>query len=421
MKTNKQTRQGTVSVIVAICLTVLIGIAAFALDGGLIQHNRRTTQAAADAAALAAASELYLNFPTYSGLDGSGTAVAKAKAIAAANGFNNDEITNKVTVNIPPTSGLHANKAGHAQVIIEHYQERAFSAIWSNSKILIASQAVAVGMWAPFRNGILVLDPSSPAALNNNGSGQMTVVNVDVIVNSSAPDGAVATGGGSLNAPKFFLAGNPGYSTSGGGTLNGSIYNSQPPTPDPLAYLDPPNPLTLETQSRNPTNLAGSRTVYLNPGVYNGGIHVSGQVNVVMNPGIYYMDEGGFSFTGQGSLSAAGVMVYTNPRSNSDVVNINGLGTVSWSPMATGPYKGIGLWQARASTNTVALTGNGTSQIYGTFYAQKGMLTVSGNGTQDILGSQYISHKVNLGGNGNFNIDWNVDQTARMRLIRLVE
>ena len=106
MKTNKQTRQGTVSVIVAICLTVLIGIAAFALDGGLIQHNRRTTQAAADAAALAAASELYLNFPTYSGLDGSGTAVAKAKAIAAANGFNNDEITNKVTVNIPPTSVL---------------------------------------------------------------------------------------------------------------------------------------------------------------------------------------------------------------------------------------------------------------------------------------------------------------------------
>ena len=205
MKTNKQSRQGTVSVIVAICLTALIGIAAFALDGGLIQHNRRTTQAAADAAALAAANDLSVNFPTYSGLDGPGTALAKAKAIAAANGFDNDGITNKVTVNIPPITGLHAGLVGHAEVNIEFYQERAFSAVWGSGKILVASRAVAVGKWSPFRNGILVLDPSSPAALNTNGNGVMTVTNADIIVNSNAVDGAVATGGGSLNAPKFFL------------------------------------------------------------------------------------------------------------------------------------------------------------------------------------------------------------------------
>lgn len=421
MKTRARTRKGTVAVIVAVCLTVLIGFAAIAVDGGLVQHNRRSAQAAADAAALAAACDLYLNYPTYAGVDSNGTAATKALAIAAANGFNNDGVTNRVTVNIPPTSGMHSGMAGHAEVLIDVIQQRAFSRVWGTSNISISARAVAVGKWTPFRNGILVLDPTSPAALNNNGNGQMMVLNSDIIVNSNAPDAAVATGGGTLTAPNFYIAGNPGTSTSGSGTFNGNIYNSQQPTPDPLAYLDPPDPSTLTLQSNNPTNLAGNRDVHLYPGVYRGGIHVSGQVNVIMNPGIYYMENGGFSFTGQGSLNANGVMVYTDPNSNSDVVNVNGLGQMNWTPMNSGPYKGIALFQKRTSDNTVYLTGNGTSQISGTFYAKKGMLTVAGNGAQDVLGSQYISYKVNLGGNGNFNIDWKADQTARARQIYLVE
>jgi len=421
MNTSRQTRKGTVSVIVAICLTLLLGFAAIAMDGGLIQHNRRDAQAAVDAAALAAANDLYVNYPTYSGVDVNGSAATKARAAAAANGFNDDTVTNKVTVNIPPTSGLHANKVGFVEVLVEYYQKRAFSRIWGASHVTITAKAVAVGRWEPFRNGILVLDPTDPASLNNNGNGFMQVKNSDVIVNSSAADGGVATGGGNISADNFYFSGTPGYTTSGSGTFVGNKFSNQQPTPDPLAYLDPPNKDVLPVQSNNQSNYAGNRTVTLSPGVYRGGIHVSGQVNVVMLPGIYYMENGGFSFTGQGSLSAAGVMVYVDPNSNNDEVNINGLGNVNWSPMESGPYKGLALWQKRSATNTVYLTGNGTSQISGTFYAKRGMLTVSGNGAQDILGSQYISYKVNLGGNGNFNIDWRADKTARTRLYYLVE
>jgi Flp pilus assembly protein TadG len=421
MKHFQTSRRGTVAVIVAVCSALLLGFAAIALDGGLIQHNRRAVQAAADAAALAAANDLFINYPTLSGKDMLGTGVTKGQAAAAANGFNNDGTTNKVTVNIPPTTGLHANRAGYAEVLIEYYQPPAFSLIWGSGSTTITARAVAVGQWVPFRNGILVLDPMSPASLNNNGNGTMTVQNADVIVDSSAPNAAVATGSGTLVAPNFYITGVPGTSTSGSGTFQGNIVNNQVPTPDPLAYLDPPDPSTMMVQSTNPTNLSGNKTVVLNPGVYQGGIHVSGQVSVVLNPGIYYMDGGGFSFTGQGSLTATGVMVYTNPKSNSDVVNINGLGTIVWTPPTSGIYKGMGIWQARSSTNTLTITGNGTSQISGTFYAKKGMLTVSGNGAQDILGSQYISYDVNLGGNGNFNINWRADQTASTRLFYLVE
>ena len=412
------TRRGNVAIMIAICLAMLVGFAAIAIDGGLIQHNRRWTQAASDAAALAAANELYRNYPVQNGLDPNGTAAARARAVAASNGFDDDGVINKITVNIPPTSGVHTGKVGYAEIIIEHHQRAAFSRIWSSSDITISSRAVAMGAWVPFRNGILVLNPTEPNSLNNNGGGYIQVLNADIIVDSNAPDGAIATGGGVIAAKDFWLSGDPGWTTSGSGTFQG--ISAWSPTPDPC-YLDPPDKTLLTLQSNNPTNLAGNRTVTLSPGVYRGGIHVSGQVNVIMLPGIYYMENGGFSFTGQGSLSATGVMVYTDPNSNSDTIDVNGLGAINWTPPATGPYTGIALWQRRDSTNTVSLSGNGTSSISGTFYAKKGLLAVSGNGGGDVLGSQYISDKLNLGGNGNFNIDWKVDQTSRTRIVRLVE
>ena len=86
----------------------------------------------------------------------------------------------------------------------------------------------------------------------------------------------------------------------------------------------------------------------------------------------------GFSFTGSGSLSAKGVMIVNLPKQNSDVVNINGSGTIDLSPMSTSLYRGISLWQQRSSTNQIAVTGNGATRVSGTFYTQHGVLNVTG-------------------------------------------
>src|SRR5207237_5645836 len=143
------------------------------LDGGLLQEDRRRTQAAADAAALAAAENLFSNYPKNSGVDNGNKAQARALAIAAANGFNNDGPTNTVVVNIPPKSGIHANMAGYAEVIITYNQKRGFSSIFGGGDIPVRARAVAIGQWVPFRNGILVLDPTSPQSLNDNGGGSI--------------------------------------------------------------------------------------------------------------------------------------------------------------------------------------------------------------------------------------------------------
>jgi hypothetical protein len=421
VRKTPKSRKGTVAVIVAVCLTVMVGFAAISLDGGQVQDNRRLAQAAADAAALAAAGDLYTNFRTNNGLDSGGTALAKAQASAKASGFSNDGTTSIVTVNIPPSTGLFAGTAGYAEVIIDYYQPRAFSAIFGSDPVHIQARAVAVGKWTPFRDGILVLDPHASGSLNSNGGGTVTIQNADVIVDSDSATAVVGTGGGKITAPNFYITGAPGDTTSGGATISGNIYSGQTPTPDPLAYLPEPDPKTMVQQSNNQTHASGNQTLSLQPGVYKGGITVSGQASLTMAPGIYYMDGGGFSFTGQGNLSADGVMIVNDPKSSSDRININGNGSVDMSPPTSGIYQGISLWQTRSSTNEIDITGNGGSQMSGTFYAQHGTLKVTGNGGNNVIGSQYISYDVNLGGNGGFQVNWQQQATARTRIINLVE
>ena len=405
-------RRGNVCVLVAVCLTALMGVVAIAIDGGLVMDNRLRVQAGADASALAAAEQLFLDWQTGHGLDTAGRAKTAAENLASQNGF-----TLVPTVNIPPLEGPFAGKPNYAEVIVRYSQKRYFSSIFGSTNITVTARAVAEGGWKAASNGILVLDPTAPGSLTDTGNGTVTVQGASLIVDSSAPDGGTATGGGTVSATTADFSGMPGY--GGSGTWSGTLNSGVPPTPDPLAGL--PEPTTAGMASFNKEQDSGKKTVTISPGVYHGGISISGQATLIMKPGIYYMDGGGFSFTGQGSLVANGVMIFNAPQSNSDVININGSGSITLSPPTGGTYQGIALFQQRSSTNTVSVTGNGTSAMTGTFYVAGGTLNVTGNGSNDVIGSQYISNLLKVNGGGNFKVVWDVNLVGHMRVLRLVE
>jgi hypothetical protein len=434
MRHNRYPRRGTVAVLAAICLIAIMGFAALSLDAALLFQERRNAQAAADSSALAAAANLFANWRTNQGKDSAGAAANEALAAAAANGFTTttttatttatgtttvaDGVNSTVTVNIPPLSGDHVGQVGYVEVIILQFQQRAFSAIWGNDLLTVKARAVARGTWFPFNAGILVLDPTSSGSLSSNGGSSVTT-NAKVIVDSNSPSATTVVGGGVLTAPEFDITGVPGTSTSGGGAINGTILSGQVPTPDPLAYLPEPDPSTMTVQSTKTVKLENQGSLTLQPGVYQGGINVTGG-NLTMAPGIYYMQGGGFGFSGTGSLTALGVMIVNAPQSNSDTISITGTGAVNISPMTTGLYQGISLWQARASTNTLTVSGGGSGSISGTFYTQHGLLKVSGGGGNSV-GSQYISWNVVLSGNGTFNIAWAPNAVAPVKFLQLVE
>lgn len=417
---RRQPRKGAIVVFAAVCLVALLSILALSLDGGSLLAERQHAQATADAAALSAASDLFDYYWVNSGDDPSGTAQASALATANANGYTNDGVTSTVKVNIPPTSGFYKERRGYVEVVVEYKHKRSFSNIFSSGPIPVRARAVALGAPVAADVGILVLDPASKATFNAQGSGVTTVEGTPVVVNSSHSEAAVAGGGGSVAADKFVIRG--GYTTSGGGTFIGPIKTGQPPMLDPLADLPVPDPLAMSVQSNKKIQYT-SGSVSLQPGVYKGGISVSGTGSLNLAPGIYYMDGGGFSFSGQGSLKGLGVMIYNAPgNGNADGVSVTGQGSMILSGPTGGVYKGITFFQDRKSTVTGNVEGTGgATEITGTFYFAGALLKVSGNGGVANLGSQYISYQLNLGGNGGIDIGWRPEKVAQKRSIYLVE
>jgi Flp pilus assembly protein TadG len=402
-------RRGSVALLVALCLVGFVGVAAIALDGGVLVDKRRHVQAAADAAALAAAVDMYQTYPKNSGMDVLKTAYQSALTTAAAMGFTNDGANSVVTVNIPPLSGPFISQAGYAEVIVQWNQNRSFSKIFGSGTIPVTARAVAAGKWAPFNNGIIVLHPTAPQALYANGNGTTRVQGANIIVDSNNTQAAVTVGNSVVSDAGKTVAitgSNPGYS----GNFQGTVLTGQQPTPDPLAYLPAPDPSTMTTQS-NP----GGTTVTLYPGRYLGGLTFAGQQSVTMQPGIYYMDGGSFSFSGQGNLSATGVMIYSTQG-----ISITGQGTVTWSPPTSGIYTGISYFQSRTSTTTSLITGNGKFNITGTMYVPDALIQLQGNGDASIA-SQVVALLMSSGGNGTTNIVWNGPPSGRMRVMQLVE
>ncbi|HKB02090.1 MAG TPA: pilus assembly protein TadG-related protein [Gemmataceae bacterium] len=427
--THTARRPAAVVPTVAICLPVLMAVVALSLDTGMIYDRQRHCQAAADAAALAAAADLFNTYTdsdyTNNGNDPQQVARDHARAIAKANGYE-DKVTADVDVRIPPTTGLFVGKKGYVEVIITYKLQRGFSTIFGTGDINVGARAVARGKWEPANIGIIALDPTSPSSLKLGGGAQAMVPDASVIVNSTSSTAMYSSGtGNSITSEQFAITG--GY---GGGIVGqdfkGPIETGVPPTPDPYRFLPPPDKTTMGVPKQFPRDAqvldlgGGIRQYTLDPGVWSGGISVAGKDSLVLNEGIYYMDAGGFAFSGQGSLTAKGVMVYNDPNSNSQNVSITGQGAITWTPPLTGTYAGMTLFQRRDSTVTMSLSGNGNMNISGVLYSQHALVDVSGNGN-NFVGNQVVCWQMNFQGNGVFTVPWDPGMLPSVRDLRLVE
>jgi hypothetical protein len=421
-------RRGNVALITLGVLITLLSIVALSIDGGMLMDKGRQAQYGSDAAAIAAAGKLYYNSTqVLAGIpDPNGEAYAAAVDTANENVFASGSNCT-VEVNIPPKSGLFVKQLGYAVVIITYQQPRFFSRIFgSNQPIPVKTRSVARGKKTTQKNAILVLDPSGDSALVLNGSGStpgtVNVQNAAIQVNSTSGS-AVNSNGNTSNSTMT------SYELDVTGGINGSAAFIGPqntgtePIPDPLAFLIPPDPNTMQIRSTKKLSVSSSNSMVLQPGVYIGGIQITGQANVTMMPGIYYMQGGGFTLNGNAgsSLTGNGVMIYNAPTSTSDVISLGGNGACTLSPMTSGPYQGITLWQQRGTTAPISITGNGQFNISGTFYANSATVNIAGNGTANMIGSQVIAYDVTLGGNGGLNISWSADNTPGIRQVALVE
>jgi Putative Flp pilus-assembly TadE/G-like len=420
VRTNEQTtRKGQIVVFVAFSMVALIGFLALSLDGGALLSERRHAQAAADAAALAGASHLYYEYWVSSGVDQAGAETA-AKAAAARNGYTTGGTITNVEVYNPPISGYYIGRAGYVEVVVTYNYPRGFSSLLGSGTIEVKARAVALGSPIAADVGILVLDPSAKDALSIGGGGTISVSDTPIVVNSTDPEGTIVNGGTTVTAPDYDLTGN--YTTTGGSTLIGDVHLNRPPVVDPFQFLPEPDPSTMVIQERKKLQETQNSLV-LYPGVYKGGINVTGTGSVYLMPGIFYMQDGGFAFSGQGNLTGYGVLIYSSPGAgNSDGISIAGQGVITLTGMTSGIYQGMTFWQDRTSTVTGTISGtSGLTSITGTFYFANAHLNVSGNGGIVNVGSQYVSRTLSVSGNGTINLQWTPYTVGRRRMVTLVE
>jgi hypothetical protein len=412
---------------VLVGLAVLIGVLALGLDGGRLMEERRRAQNAADAAALAAANVLYNNALTGTGAnpcsgqccdapaapDAATAATTAAQDNAKANGYANDGTTATVTVNIPPKSGAFAGQSGYAEVIIVSNVQASFSATFTGAPLQVQVRAVARGR--PKQIGVVLLQSSGDNAFTVNGNGSVTVVGAPVVINSTGAQAFTTSGNASVKAAFYDVAGGTGPTA---GAITGTVYTDVPPTSDPLAPLAPPDPCQYPVRATATTSISDQAT--LQPGVYRGGISLSGDATVMLSPGIYILDGGNFSLSGNASVTGQGVLIYVTGTC-SDGLELAGNGTITLTPPTTGPYTGISLWQASGVKSAITLKGNGTSTITGLIYAPSAAVTLAGNGGADAtFGSAYVVQSLNVSGNGSFLV---APGSVRPRVpdIRLVE
>lgn len=352
-------RRGAIVPLVAIMLVAILGLAALSVDAGNLYRERRNTQTAADAAADAAGLELLSKFASFEGVDRDGAARAAALSIAAAHGYQEKD----VTVNMPPLSGAFLGKRGYAEVIVTTRPARFFSSIFGNSEQVVRSRAVGAGAMIATNVSVLILDPKAKNSLKLKGKTSTIEVGGDIIVNSNNKRAVQVDKKAQIKAEHVMVTG--GLAKNAKRNIDAEVSTGVPPTPDPWDLM--PAPAKGSTLNLNDfkTTVDGNEIYNLQPGTYKQ-LKFDKNDRVNMAPGIYYVDGGSFEVKGNATLNATEVMVYSTGKRGT---KISTKGEVVMSPMKSGTYRGITIFQDSTKKTKVEFSKQSHMDISGIVYA----------------------------------------------------
>ncbi len=152
-------------------------------------------------------------------------------------------------------------------------------------------------------------------------------------------------------------------------------------------------------------SLSGNSSSKISQGIYSK-ISLSGNATLTMNGGTYIIEGGGLSVSGNAIVSGSGVLIvnagsdYPSTGGSYGSITLSGNGSYSLTPMTTGSYAGIVVFQSRDNTKAITVSGN-ASGVTGTIYARAAQLSESGNA---LLNAALIVDSLTISGNGVANV-----------------
>jgi hypothetical protein len=207
---------GQALILTATSLLVLMGFLALATDVGILFHDRREMQTAADGAAAAAALEMF---------DGgsSSNIILAAHNAATKNGFTDGSNGVTVTVHNPPTSGYHQS-GGNVEVDITQASIPTVLMGLFGAKTVSVS-ARAVGSDSVSGKACIWLGNSSGTDLKIQGSAKIEAPGCGIYLNSTDPSALDTIGNGNTVDAAYIglVGGSIGSGTPQGTTVSADV------------------------------------------------------------------------------------------------------------------------------------------------------------------------------------------------------
>lgn len=220
---------------------------------------------------------------------------------------------------------------------------------------------------------VIALNPSASKALNLDKNARLTGTTCAIYSDSTHINGIGTKDSAVITAALICSSGGV---TNGSGGMTPAPQTDCPGIPDPLAARAAP-----AVGACAATNLViSSGTQSLNPGVYCGGIKVTGGATVTVNPGTFIIKDGPLTVENNSTLMGSDVGFYFT-GSNAGLNFASGANTISLSAPVNGLLAGLLFFEDRnvvAGQTHVILSDNART-LLGTIYLSRGKLRVASN------------------------------------------
>jgi Flp pilus assembly protein TadG len=427
MKKQKRAgnQRGQILILVTFAAIPMFAIAGLVTDLGYMQYVKKSTQAAADAAARAAMIQFHSANYGSSYLCGGSvvcqaapqfcdpTITVPANAIqngclyAKQNGFLHSSsqdvtYTSGISASPPTTVGL-SSVSYWVTFRVTQVVPMLFSAVAGNTTGMVTSRATAAITGG--KDCIYALNPNQSGALSVGGTASLTS-GCGLYVDSSDSSALGTNGGGAISAPEYDVVG--GVSTHY--ALNPTPNTGASPAPDPLGGLPAPTSAPYTCDYKNYSAPNNGSAVTLSPGVYCGGINVKNNL-YTLNPGNYILVGGGLTTQdANSSISGSGVFFYNTSGATNQgnqvysPINIAATSTVNLTAPTSGTYTGILFFEDRSAPESSDSYGGGSSAVYqGTIYAKNADITMFGNSSVSAAYTILVANTIVIKGASGFN------------------
>ena len=400
-KSNSRGERGQALIMIVLSALMLFAIVGLVVDVGWARFRQQAEQAAADSAALAAAqfaasassspvcgsSGVICQAATAcpSGISSPATTTVQAACLyAQQNGFSASGKQNVTIAANTTTPFANAAVSYWVTASVTESETELFSSVLGNNVLKTGAHATAAVVPSGGGGCIYVMQSTGSSVTN---SGNATIDSAcGIYINSSGPSPVTMSGSSVIETTggaKTNIVSTSEGTFSGSSTITPAPNLGTTAVADPFASMSPPTVGSCTYSS--PVVITSSTT--LNPGTYCGGIITSGTETVTMNSGLYII-ESGIIVSGSPTFNGSGVTLYFKTGG----ITGSGTGGFNLSAPTSGTWQGVVLFEDRANSSGITLSGTTGTIVDGLVYMPKGNLTYSGSsGTGGVISTLVVN------------------------------